>query len=127
MLAHSILSVKRRLGRLLLSQTVRMLLRGSSLTGEAQHTHSAPVKASRMIMLSTFRNAREDLYVLCVVCAQDKENFTVVVTEVNSGGLLATLESLPAFLPYSLMFKGRGEDQWMSTEVSAAASWGLHG
>jgi ribosomal protein S1 len=49
----------------------------------------------------------------------------VVVTDVNSGGLLATLESLPAFLPYSLMAKNK-EDAWMSIEVSAAASRSLH-
>ncbi|EIE19972.1 S1-domain-containing protein [Coccomyxa subellipsoidea C-169] len=48
-------------------------------------------------------------------CEEDKEIFTVVVTDVNSGGLLATMESLPAFLPYSLMAKNR-EDSWMSIE-----------
>ncbi len=53
--------------------------------------------------------------------AQDKEIFTVVVTDVNSGGLLATMESLPAFLPYSLMAKNR-EDSWMSIEVRPAAA-----
>ncbi|BDA51306.1 30S ribosomal protein S1, chloroplastic [Coccomyxa sp. Obi] len=49
------------------------------------------------------------------VCQEDKENFTVTVTDVNSGGLLATLESLPAFVPYSLMDKSQ-DSSWMSIE-----------
>ena len=42
----------------------------------------------------------------------------MTVTDVNSGGLLATLESLPAFVPYSLMDKSQ-DGTWMSIEVSA--------
>lgn len=52
---------------------------------------------------------------------QDRENFRVKVTDVNSGGLLATLESLPAFVPYSLMDKSQ-DGSWMSIEVRSRLS-----
>lgn len=40
----------------------------------------------------------------------------MTVTDANAGGLLATLESLPAFLPYSRMDKSK-DDVWLSPEV----------
>lgn len=40
---------------------------------------------------------------LCSLCLprQDREVVRVTIADANSGGLLATLESLPAFIPYS--------------------------
>ena len=49
---------------------------------------------------------------------QDAEAFRVTVTDANTGGLLATVGSLPAFLPFSLMLKDAGSD-WLSPDVSA--------
>ena len=47
--------------------------------------------------------------------------FETVVTDVNAGGLLATLGALPGFIPFSLMLKGLPGDGWRSPEVSPPA------
>ena len=49
--------------------------------------------------------------------AQEAEAFRVTVTDANTGGLLATVGSLPAFLPFSLMLKDASTD-WLSPDVS---------
>ena len=51
--------------------------------------------------------------------AQDGEVFETVVTDINAGGLLATLGALPGFIPFSLMLKNDAKrDAWQSPEVS---------
>lgn len=53
---------------------------------------------------------------VAVLPVQDLECVTVKVTDANSGGMLATIESLPGFIPYSLMEKPK-DGAWLSHEV----------
>jgi hypothetical protein len=105
-------------------QTCALLIQADTSSGPCDLGHSpdgAPVDAN-IACVGGWRPLSGKPLSLLVLPDQDAEVLSVAVTDANSGGLLATLCSLPAFLPFSLMIKEDGAS-WHEPEARAAQTF----